>query len=1004
MPGSLTIIIDNGGAVGHAYVALTDSNGNTIYRGYHPAADGIINVDRLHGLGAVLDDSGRAINPNLNVTQTYSHTISLSDEQFSNVTAYINSVTANPGVYNLGSNNCANFVQGVYGAAGQSGDIGDLFTPEQLDTIGSIGEYIDNIYNLLNSPYDLLVPFALDGFLDLSNELFGNPLISPLVLDLDGDGIELLSLANSHAFFDLDNNDFMQHTGWVMPDDGLLARDVNGDGVINDISELFGTQTTNGFTALDALDSNNDNLITATDANFVQLRVWQDTNGNGYSEANELHTLSELGITSINLNYTAGGGTNQGHTIDGTSTYTINGNTRSIVDVWFENDPTRSYYDYPNNFVYNEAVFDLPLLHGYGTTPNLWVSMTNDATLLGMVNSLATQNFTTFNYAAFHNAVEAILIRWTGSDDVVAGSRGVNINAQHLEALEELIGSSFYDDVNGTGTPNPNANTGVNLEINWNHLVDAVAARLLVQIADTSSNHPLAWASGINYNYLQDDLVGNLDAMIDALAASQPSTAAALQDYWSQWLPAINVISNALGVTDAQYIAALQGTYLDTINPLSSALYRSESFQLATSGAEQISGLMVYSGGGATAPNLVHANDTIIGGLGNDSISGSNSAGNDTYIHNAGDGADSIGDAGGNDILQFGEGLVYADTTFSLNGSVLDINVDGVSSVRIAGFKPGGNIGNNIEAFAYADGNVLTKYDIDNILTGTTPSGQTLTGNANDNYFFGAMGADTVSGLGGNDYLASGGGNDLVTGGDGNDTLAGGLGNDTLSGGSGDDVVWGGDGNDALFGNQGSDTLMGGKGADAFTIDHSATALTIVDFVHGTDVIIIPQTQRCIVYPLNPKQLNASDIDSFSDLTIAQVGADTTITIPRAGTDLVITLTNFTASTLTASDFLFGGASQASLKSGTAKETLISSYENDTLTFDIDAELDGIGSALSFDIIEGGMLATSEVADLDGSGNLQLVGGTTFQLVGAIAHGGTVYDYFGKTYNDQLFG
>lgn len=172
--------------------------------------------------------------------------------------------------------------------------------------------------------------------------------ITPLVLDLDGDGIELVNAQNG-VFFDMEvNGGTLDQTGWAGSDDGFLAIDNNGDGRITDRSELFGNTEgfSDGFAKLASFDSNNDGFITNTDARFGDLLIWRDANTDGVSTDNELFTLAELGISSIAVNAATTNYEINGQLIGFESTFTINGETRTIVDAYFE---TISGDDLTNN-------------------------------------------------------------------------------------------------------------------------------------------------------------------------------------------------------------------------------------------------------------------------------------------------------------------------------------------------------------------------------------------------------------------------------------------------------------------------------------------------------------------------------------------------------------------------------------------------------------------------------------------------------------------------------
>lgn len=209
---------------------------------------------------------------------------------------------------------------------------------------------------------------------------------APIVLDLDGDGVELTSFHESSTFFDIDADGFAENTGWVGADDGLLAIDLNGDGNIGHADEFVFTRhapgTDSDLEALaQAFDTNGDLILDANDTDWSKFRVWQDLNQDGVSDSGEVKNLSEWGITSLNLDglqsFNTGGIPDlDDNEIRQISSYqTADGQTHQLADVGFlyslygfQDDPTD-----PNGVLLNSEIDKdiLELADGQGYTLNL---------------------------------------------------------------------------------------------------------------------------------------------------------------------------------------------------------------------------------------------------------------------------------------------------------------------------------------------------------------------------------------------------------------------------------------------------------------------------------------------------------------------------------------------------------------------------------------------------------------------------------------------------------
>ena len=159
---------------------------------------------------------------------------------------------------------------------------------------------------------------------------------SPIAFDLNGDGIQTLSIKEG-VEFDMLNSGKAVNTGWLSGEDGFLAVDNNGDGEITSRAELFGGDRGEGFAKLKTFDSNKDGLVNESDSLFGSLKLWQDANENGITDEGELVSLESAGITDLNTNYTDVFATDVHGNVHGEHSNALkDGSSVDMVDVYFQ--------------------------------------------------------------------------------------------------------------------------------------------------------------------------------------------------------------------------------------------------------------------------------------------------------------------------------------------------------------------------------------------------------------------------------------------------------------------------------------------------------------------------------------------------------------------------------------------------------------------------------------------------------------------------------------------
>ena len=676
------------------------------------------------------------------------------------------------------------------------------------------------------------------------------PRIDPIVLDLDGDGIETVTLQNG-TYFDLDNSGFSERSGWIKGDDGLLVLDRDGNGQINGGKELFGDQTvlqngtvaSNGFQALSELDDNKDGRIDAKDSKFADLRVWRDLNQDGQSSERELFGLEQLGIKSLNLaNSSVNSLDVNGNTISRAGTYEkVDGSTGKMSEYLLARDTadtmTQEWLDIP------ESMASLPDITGMGSVYSLKQAMIRDTS--GELQ-LLIEGFASETDIQKRNAmIDTILFKWTGSIGIDPLSRGGNFDARKLAVLEKFNGRSYT----GTNGSNPIVQAVPLLTQAYNELSDKVYCKLLYQ------THLNSVFEQINYSwdYTANKILVNSTDIINVIEeriTNDLIESVKFLGELSRVVRGCEMLNSAEFDAFRSRFEAKGKLFSDAIDTLG------KNFIYGTDGNDNLFGTGRY--------------EIIAGGTGNDTLNGG--IGNDIYIFNAGDGQDTIYDydstSGNIDTIRFGEGINTDNILLTKKGNNLEISINGtIDKLTINEYyNKDYSSYYKIEKIQFADGTIwdeaYTK-NLPNNITGTEGN-DSITLSDGDN-IINALGGDDNIRVGegndiinageGNDFVAAYGGNDVINGGAGNDTLYGSTGNDTLIGGegddklygeTGDDIVDGGAGNDILDGNgdyvgykgNGNDTYIFGRGYGVDTIRDTDTTVGNLDIISIKDDVL----------------------------------------------------------------------------------------------------------------------------------------------------------------------
>jgi hypothetical protein len=590
----------------------------------------------------------------------------------------------------------------------------------------------------------------------------------PLVIDLNRDGT--VNTTQDKRYFDLDADGLIEQTAWAAPGEGILVLDRDGDGRITSGRELFGDRTvmsngkvaTSGFQALSDLDSNGDGIIDSNDAMFSELRVWADKDEDGVFGDEELFTLEELGIKSININNIQQNTVNvDGNQIVRSGSVTWEDGGTSPISEFLLNRDQRNTIE-PEPLPVPDDISKLPDLASRGYLYSLHQAMTHDES--GELKSLVEQFTVEADPAARRAILDQMLLKWSAVSDI-ATSR----NTGYREFLDKYFGKL--------------TNPGVNLtndETTWlQREYEAAVQNLYSSLLEQTHYADLINLCGLSFE--NDNLSLDISLALEEIAKGCGEDPDMAKQSITEFFLVLRTsrLYRLLSENVAQENAEMLSSYGEDLAEICQAAYIMTQYPVgyyalpkySTEDGDALSGSAIFDilaglGGNDTLDGGL-GDDILIGGKGDDALRGG--AGSDIYIWNPGDGSDVITDqASGSDanVLKFGAGVNPENVEIRRGGANLILLMkDTRESVTVANWFS--NSSYKFSQVEFTDGTIWKTDLIDrqaqSIIDGTD-------------------------------------GNDTIVGSSGDDILMGGKGDDSLSGGTGNDVyVWNlGDGNDTV--------------------------------------------------------------------------------------------------------------------------------------------------------------------------------------------------------------